>query len=392
MTQHFDVMVLGAGMVGATAALALARKGYSIALIERQPMGQLDSQITEQYDLRVSAVSPASQQLLGNLGVWQDVRQLRSYDYHHMSIWHENGTASMSFSAEQIGLSHLGTIIENRLLQSVLMKHLQHLPNVTIFDEQQVQSVLHLQNVVQITTTSAQLLQADLLLAADGRGSTIRELLHLPVTSGSYQQTAIVANVTTAKGHRNTAWQRFLASGPLAFLPLENGQSSIVWSVDTPRAEELLQMTEDNFKAELGKAFQYKLGEIKTISRRAGFPLSWHAAEKWLEQRVMLIGDAAHGVHPLAGQGVNLGFADIAQLDRLLNAGQSAFQHKLLRKFERQRKAETRLATHLFTALKLIYSRQSPLVCKTRDLGMSIVDDNLLIKRMVLQSAVHNMV
>jgi len=211
------------------------------------------------------------------------------------------------------------------------------------------------------------------------------------VTSGSYAQTAIVANVTTEKPHESTAWQRFLVTGPLAFLPLSNGQSSIVWSADTARAEELLQLPDKDFMLQLSEAFEFRLGSITAMSTRAGFSLSWHTADKCLDGRVLLMGDAAHGVHPLAGQGVNLGFADVAALQGLLKPGQPVYQYRLLRAFERQRKAEAVTATHLFSALKLFYAQQSPALCGIRDAGMSVVDKNAVIKRLVLQSAVHNM-
>jgi len=391
MKNKFDVLVLGAGMVGATTALALASNGYSVGLVERQDVDQLNTALPADFDLRVSAISPASQQLLHELGVWNDVTQLRCCDYQKMKVWHENGSALMQFSSEQIATSHLGSIVENRLLQAVLLQHLKPLPNVKIFKQQEVISLQQLDNRVQISTTNNSMLEAELLIAADGRESTARKLLNLPVTSGSYAQTAIVANVTTEKPHESTAWQRFLVTGPLAFLPLSNGQSSIVWSADTARAEELLQLPDKDFMLQLSEAFEFRLGSITAMSTRAGFSLSWHTADKWLDGRVLLMGDAAHGVHPLAGQGVNLGFADVAALQGLLKPGQPVYQYRLLRAFERQRKAEAVTATHLFSALKLFYAQQSPALCGIRDAGMSVVDKNAVIKRLVLQSAVHNM-
>ncbi len=391
MKNKFDVLVLGAGMVGATTALALASNGYSVGLVERQDVDQLNTALPADFDLRVSAISPASQQLLHELGVWNDVTQLRCCDYQKMKVWHENGSALMQFSSEQIATSHLGSIVENRLLQAVLLQHLKPLPNVKIFKQQEVISLQQLDDRVQISTTNNSMLEAELLIAADGRESTARKLLNLPVTSGSYAQTAIVANVTTEKPHESTAWQRFLVTGPLAFLPLSNGQSSIVWSADTARAEELLQLPDKDFMLQLSEAFEFRLGSITAMSTRAGFSLSWHTTDKWLDGRVLLMGDAAHGVHPLAGQGVNLGFADVAALQGLLKPGQPVYQYRLLRAFERQRKAEAVTATHLFSALKLFYAQQSPALCGIRDAGMSVVDKNAVIKRLVLQSAVHNM-
>ena len=308
-----------------------------------------------------------------------------------MSVWHENGQAQMNFSCEQIGIGHLGTIVENQLLQSVLMQQLNYLPNVELLGEQEIVAINQQADAVEVKTSNGTRLRASLLVAADGRESTVRALLHLPVTSGSYRQTAIVANVSTEYPHQQTAWQRFLSTGPLAFLPLSNGQSSIVWSVDTDRAEELLQLSDADFMQQLSEAFECRLGRVTDCSARAGFALGWHAASRWLAGRVLLIGDAAHGVHPLAGQGVNLGFGDVALLHRWLLPGQPVYRPRVLRRFERQRKAETVTATHLFSALKLIYAQRSPLLCKIRDCGMSLVDSTSLFKRLVLQSAVQNM-
>ena len=230
-----------------------------------------------------------------------------------------------------------------------------------------------------------------MLLAADGRNSTAARLLQVPVVGGTYQQMAIVANVDTELPHHNTAWQRFLATGPLAFLPLSNGQSSIVWSADDELAQELLALSDSEFTERLAEAFEYRLGRVTATSQRASFPLHWHSAEQWLTGRVLLIGDAAHGVHPLAGQGVNLGFGDVALLDNLLTTGEPVFQPRLLRRFERQRKAETVTATHLFTALKQIYAQTNPVLCLARDVGMSLVEKNRMVKRLVMLSAMHNM-
>lgn len=391
MKQQFDVIVVGAGMVGASAALALARKGLTVAMVERQPFSDNDWQQTDEVDLRVSAISPASQQLLAQLGIWSEIQQYRFCDYHKMCVWHENGSAQMNFACEQTGASHLGTIVENSLIQWVLHKQLKLLNNVTLFGEQVVESIQQSDQSITLLTSAKQTLNGQILIAADGRDSTVRKLRHVPATSGSYQQTAIVANVSTEQSHQNTAWQRFLATGPLAFLPLSNGQSSIVWSADTARAAELLQLAEADFMQQLAEALEHRLGAVTATSARAGFPLAWHLSERWLDGRVLFIGDAAHGVHPLAGQGVNLGFADVALLASSIPAGQSVYDHKRLRRFERQRKAESATAMHLFSALKVFYAQQNPLLCLGRDMGMSIVEKNLLIKRLVIQSAMHNM-
>jgi ubiquinone biosynthesis UbiH/UbiF/VisC/COQ6 family hydroxylase len=391
VSQRYDVLIVGAGMVGATAALAFARKGYQVALMERELLDDFDITGSDDIDLRVSAISPASQQLLSELGVWPEVQRLRSCDYHEMHVWHEHGDAQMHFSAQQIAASHLGTIVENRSLVAVLIQHLRYLKNVDLFHSCMVSQIEQSDDRVAVVTSEGKTIQAGLLLAADGRQSGVRSILEVSVVSGDYHQSAIVANVKTGLPHQNTAWQRFLATGPLAFLPLWNGQCSIVWSADTQYAESLMALPDDKFNRSLEAAFESRLGSIEGCSQRAIFPLNWHQANQWLSGRVLLIGDAAHGVHPLAGQGVNLGFSDVAVLIALFSNGEDLYQPKRLRRFERQRKAETVLATHLFTTLKHIYAQQNDCVCQVRDMGMKIVDGMPLIRFKVIQNAINSM-
>ncbi len=391
MNGQYDAVVLGAGMVGGATALALARSGYRVALVERASLDDLKAPDTGRVDLRVSAISPASQHLLGQLGVWKDI-QPQACDYHYMDVWHEHGNARMHFAAEQLAIHHLGSIVENRYIQAALLRHLEPLPNVSLFQQQPLSDLQQSDESVQITIGDGQTLSAKLLIAADGRNSSVRSRLHLPALSGDYRQTAIVANVQTTEPHRHTAYQRFLSTGPLAFLPLADGQSSIVWSADTERAETLLVLDDDAFCEALATAFEYRLGAVTGCSERAGFALGWHSASQWLSGRVLLIGDAAHGVHPLAGQGVNLGFGDVALLRELFSGPDVALDtRRRLRRFERQRKAQTLTATHLFGALKQIYGHESLALARLRDLGMNLVENSQMIKRTVLQSAIRNM-
>jgi 2-polyprenylphenol 6-hydroxylase len=390
MSRNYDVLVVGAGMVGACAALAFARKGYQVVLMEREALDSIEMPNNDEIDLRVSAISPASQQLLSELGVWPEVHRERSCDYHSMNVWHENGTAQVHFSAQQIAVSHLGSIVENRLLQALLLQQLRYLKNVDLFQSCVLDQIEQSEDSVTVFTCEGKSIQASLLLAADGRQSSVRSVLDMSVSSGDYHQSAIVANVKTELSHQNTAWQRFLSTGPLAFLPLWDGQCSIVWSADTQYAETLMALPVDDFKQALQAAFESRLGKIVDCSQRAVFSLHWHQANQWLSGRVLLIGDAAHGVHPLAGQGVNLGFSDVALLNRMFAAGENLYQVKRLRRFERQRKAETVLATKLFSALKQIYAQQDPIFSLMRDVGMSIVDKNPIVNRILIQKALNN--
>ncbi len=233
-------------------------------------------------------------------------------------------------------------------------------------------------------------MQTSLLLAADGRSSPTRKLAGIDARSGSFDQTAFVANVTTELPHRQTAWQRFLATGPLAFLPLANGQSSIVWSCDNDFADELRDLGEDEFCLALGEAFEYKLGTVTSCGERGEFPLGWHQCDRWLQQRVLLIGDAAHSVHPLAGQGVNLGFSDVASLADSLGDARDRIETNRLRRYERQRKSETWLAGQSFGGLKWLYGIEQQPVAGLRDLGMRLVEKTPWFKRSLMQKAIQN--
>jgi len=346
MSERFDIAVAGAGMVGACAALSLARSGFRIALIEPVAVNPGPINATSSYGERVSAISPASEQILTRLGVWSEMDQSRLCRYEQMFIWHENGDARIQFDSVELARESLGTIIENQQILRALLTVCESQPEIEWFQPDAIGSITeNSQRGVSLKLKSGVDLDADLLLAADGRNSTTRELAGLKAINGSYDQIAIVANVVTEKPHQHTAWQRFLSTGPLAMLPLANGESSIVWSCDSDFADELINRDDELFCSALSHAFEYRLGEVKSIGKRLCFPLGWHSCEQWLGNRVLLIGDAAHGVHPLAGQGVNLGFSDVELLTHQIGGLDKPWHRAKLRRFERQRKSETAIAT-----------------------------------------------
>ena len=385
-----DIIVVGAGMVGAAAACALAANGFEIALVEARPPAATEA--GADYDLRVSAISPCSRDLLERLGVWQRLDAGRVCAYEKMHIWHQPGSASVAFDAVDLARDDLGAIVENRLLQQALHRACERQPRIRWYMPDSVETLLaNTAGGVEIALASGQRLRAGLLIAADGRNSPVRRLAGIDTHGGQYRQTAIVANVDTALPHRQTAWQRFLATGPLAFLPLANGQSSIVWSCDDPLGRELLDCDEDEFRARLGEAFEYRLGEVTGCSRRLAFPLGWHRCERWLEGGVLLAGDAAHSVHPLAGQGVNLGFSDVEMLARLLAGGPESITRKLLRRYERARKSETWVAIRGMGGFKWLYGLDRQPMTGLRDLGMRVVANSPWIRRALMQKATENL-
>ena len=392
MSQDFDIVVAGAGMVGACAALSLARQGFKIGLIEPAELTQDTLDSDAEYDLRVSAISPTSQEILTSLGVWQRMHQQRLCFYEQMVIWHEHGNACIRFDSVDLAREHLGAIVENRQIVQALHRACEDEQNIEWFNGETIVDLKeNSQQGVSLQLLSGTCLSADLLIAADGRTSNTRKLAGIERITGDYKQRAIVANVVTTQSHQATAWQRFLSTGPLAFLPLANGQSSIVWSCDNGLAEEMLDCSDKDFCAALGEAMEFQLGEVSSVGKRLSFPLGWHSCNQWLKNRVLLIGDAAHGVHPLAGQGVNLGFSDVDLLTRKIGGLDQAWNTKKLRQFERQRKSETSLATHAFSGLKWIYGIDNWPVNQIRDLGMQLVQANPVARRSLMSQALRNL-
>ncbi len=390
-SDRFDIIVAGAGMVGSCAAVALAAEGMRVALVEPMRASAGNTEAEQEYDLRVSAISPGSRAILQRIGIWDQLNADRICYYEQMHIWHQHGEASVSFDAVDLARDNLGAIVENRLIQRGLHRACSASPNIEWFMPDRIETLLDNQaEGVELRLESGRCISATLLIAADGRSSATRKLAGLEVQSGSYRQTAIVANVDTTLPHRHISWQRFLSTGPLAFLPLANGQSSIVWSCDDAFAEEVIALEDEAFCAALAEAFEFRLGEISACSERRSFPLGWHHCERWLQGRILLIGDAAHGVHPLAGQGVNLGFSDVELCARLISGQRGAITQKQLRRYERQRKSETWVASSAFSALKTVYGFDQPWITHPRDLGMRLIDNAPLLKRAMVGRAVHN--
>ena len=391
MSRQFDVIVAGAGMVGSCAALALAARGMRVALIEAAPPLAQDSDPERPYDLRVSAISPRSRHLLQQLGIWQRLDAERICYYEQMHIWHQHGSASVSFDAVDLARDNLGAIVENRLIQQTLHQACDVERGIEWFRPDRIEILLeNTDRGVEIRLESGRCIDAGLLIAADGRNSPTRALAGIDIQSGSYRQSAIVANVDTAVAHRHTAWQRFLSTGPLAFLPLANGQSSIVWSCDDELAEQLSSVDNDAFCEALGEAFEFRLGEVTGAAERRSFPLGWHSCERWLLGRVLLMGDAAHSVHPLAGQGVNLGFSDVDLCARTIGACRDMIPQQLLRRYERQRKSETWFAANSFSALKWVYGLEQGGMPQLRNLGMHLIDSTPWLKRAMVGKALQN--
>ncbi|MDX1554127.1 MAG: UbiH/UbiF/VisC/COQ6 family ubiquinone biosynthesis hydroxylase, partial [Marinobacter sp.] len=327
---HFDILVVGGGMVGSALALGLSRQSWNVGLVEgsdRKTLLQESTQVADVdgFDPRVSAISVASQRLLEQLGVWPDIAAGRHCPYQTMTVWDGDGTGRIQFEAAELRAPALGTIIENRRIVRALFTALAD-SSVELIDGVKVTGWWQDGNTRGIRLEDDRMLAAQLVVAADGAHSRLRQWVGLPTREWDYDQQAIVCTVRTAQSHRFTAWQRFSPTGPLAFLPLltESGDEhfcSIVWSQDTEEARRLMALDDDAFRAELENAIERELGSVEVVSRRYAFPLRQRHAKDYITTGFALVGDAAHTIHPLAGQGANLGYGDVrALLDELLRA------------------------------------------------------------------------
>jgi 2-octaprenylphenol hydroxylase len=382
----FDVLIVGGGPVGACAGALLAHGSLRVCILEPRrpppPTGDLDS--------RVVAISRASERILNSAGAWTRVAGARVEAYERMRIWHESTSPAnaLVFDAAEVGEPNLGYIIENRLLQTALLDgftaaggHLQ------AADFQQ----LHVGADAVTVDTSAGTLSAKLVIGADGARSAVRESVGLTASVSDFNETAIVATVVTERSHEKTAWQRFMRNGTLAFLPLADGTSSIVWSADNGLAADLIAMSVADFNTELTRASDLALGPTRLVGERITFPLQRISAHRYVTQRCALIGDAAHVVHPLAGQGVNLGLLDAATIAQLVLDARAEREDpgalRVLRPYERWRKSEVAFMSTAIDAFDRFLAHGTGPVSKLAQRGLGWVNRSQEIKRMFVNRA-----
>ena len=391
----FDVIIVGGGPVGACAGALLAgstaeTSGLSVALLEPRPPQAAPAEARP--DPRVVALSRASERLLKRTGAWTRMPAERLAAYERMRIWHESVAPSSAgvlvFDAADVAEPNLGYIAETRALQTALLAafaaaggHIESAPFSALAIGQEE---------VQVSTPGG-VLTARLVVGADGARSALRSAAGLTVDTRAYGQTAIVANVATARPHESTAWQRFMHDGTLAFLPLANGSSSIVWSADDTRAADLASLSDAAFAVELDRASDLALGETRLVSERLSFPLVRLAAQRYVAQRVALIGDAAHVVHPLAGQGANLGLLDAAALAQQVKAAVAAREDpgamRVLRAYERWRKSETAAMAVSIDAFDRLLAHGAGPLARLAQRGLSWVNASQELRRFFIYRA-----
>ncbi len=383
-----DVVVVGGGMAGAAAALALARGGLDVALVEaRQPRPW---SAHDAVDLRVVALAPSSADLLDALGVWADISHARAQAYRHMHVWDAESGAVLDMDACHAGRAAMGWIVENRLVQHLLWEALEA-GGVPCRCPAEVVALDAQDDHVAVRLADATALKARVLVAADGSASPLRGMVGLRTTGHDYRQRAVVAHIATERGHADTAWQRFLPGGPVALLPLADGRCSLVWSLPEAAARDVMVMDDDAFCEAVGVASDLRLGRVTATSKRASFPLQLQLAQAYRVGRVVLLGDAAHTVHPLAGQGINLGLRDVAELRDVLvgahEAGRDVGGERVLQAYARRRHSANAVDAWSLDALARIYAWQVPPLVAVRGLGMRIVDHLPPLKRALVRHA-----
>ncbi|GFM49953.1 2-octaprenyl-3-methyl-6-methoxy-1,4-benzoquinol hydroxylase [Pseudomonas capsici] len=343
METRADVLIVGAGMVGSALALALQGSGLDVVVVDGGPLSVKPFDPQSSFEPRVSALSAASQRILQRLDVWEGIAARRASPYGQMHVWDGSGTGEIHFSASSVHAEVLGHIVENRVVQDALLERL-HDSDIGLLGNARLEHMRHSGDDWLLTLADGRQLRAPLVIAADGANSAVRRLTGTPTREWDYLHHAIVTSVRTADSHRRTAWQRFTDDGPLAFLPLEReGEHwcSIVWSVTPLEAERLMALDDEAFCRELERAFEDRLGTVLAADPRVCVPLRQRHAKRYVAPGLALIGDAAHTIHPLAGQGVNLGFLDAAVLAEVLlhaaERGERLADVRVLGRYERRR-------------------------------------------------------
>jgi len=388
-SKHYDVIIVGGGMVGLTLACALGQQAFSVAVVEAYE--PLDIQAGDDYELRVSAISKSSQQVFENINAWQGMLKRRASPYQHMHVWDATGDGKIHVDAADLGVDVLGHIIENRVVQFSLYEQCQQLRNVELFCPHQVKEIHYSEAQSEIILDDESCITTKLLVGADGANSKVRDVAGIVIDKSAYEQKGVVSVVKSTQFHKSTAWQRFLPTGPLAFLPLSDGRCSIVWSAENQRADELLAMDDETFCRELEQEFDYTLGKVESVGQRAAFPLIRRHANEYVKKGLALIGDAAHTIHPLAGQGVNLGILDAAALaETLVTArakGQNIASITTLRKYERWRRADNSLMMYSMSGFKNLFSNEQSNLAFIRNAGLNLVNSMGPVKHKFMRHA-----
>ncbi|QWU98733.1 FAD-dependent oxidoreductase [Francisella salimarina] len=384
-----DVVIVGGGMVGLSLALSLHQNGLQVAVIEAREINHKHLN-SDRVETRVSAVNHTSTRLLQDLGVWKAIKSNRISPYYQMCVWDDVPSESITISAEEISEHNLGNIVENDVITQALFTEISN-TGIEIFTNQKIEKIQKNGNT-ELVVLADKIVETSLIVGADGANSFVRDYFNFETKVKPYKHTAIVATLELEKQHNQTAYQRFYDKGVLAFLPLENpNKASIVWSVKTDYADFLMSLADEKFELELAKAINKTLGSVKLLSKRFSFELIQRHAKSYIKSNVVLVGDAAHTIHPLAGQGVNIGFKDVIALSKVVSEafakGRLIGHISTLDKYQRERKLDNTKMIALMKAFKEVFGSESDYIKKARRAGFEFVDKYSIVKSLVVKQA-----
>lgn len=388
--MKYDLIVIGGGLVGASLVAALKESGLRVALIESQQPEALPDDTS--WDRRIYAISPGSTAFLKELGAWQRINAERLTPVYDMAVYGDDYTSHIDFSAYEIGVSELAFIAENRQLHAAVWHVLNadHNNTVDIICPARCEALTWHDTHVDVQLTDGRILQTALVVGADGVNSWVRQQAGIDVIRHSYQQIGLVANFNVERSHRNIAYQWFRRDGILALLPLADQQVSMVWSTETKHAEQLRELPAAELCQRVAEASDHRLGKLELLSQPVGFPLNCVHVDQLVKPRLALLGDAAHGIHPLAGQGVNLGLRDTRELAALINGRglqSDCGDYLFLRRYERARKEDI-LAMELATdGLQKLFNNSNPTLSRLRNLGLAMTNHVSILKNRLMQHA-----
>ena len=387
--MEFDVVIVGGGLVGASLAAALKTSDLKLALIENHSFPNLPINSND-WDARIYAITPGNAKFLQECGAWQHLNMDRVQQVEEMRVFGDSGS-ELDFSAYQIGAAELTFILESRLLQQAIWTEIQSQDNLTIINPARCATVEWRADAAYLNLVDGRQIKTKLIVGADGRDSWIRHQAGMPETPTPYQQHGLVANFSTEKNHHSTAYQWFQPDGILALLPLPGKKVSIVWSVSPQKAEKLLALPPEDFCAQVATASQNTLGKLNVVTPPAAFSLRVLNLAHLVKPRLALIGDAAHNVHPLSGQGVNLGFRDVRKLAEVLNnrGGLDCGDLNLLNRYDSARRNDIMTMQLTTDALKHLFVNNHPLLRPLRNIGLSATNALVPLKKILARHALN---
>ncbi|WP_120806560.1 MULTISPECIES: 3-demethoxyubiquinol 3-hydroxylase [Yersinia] len=368
--QSYDVVVVGGGMVGAAAALGLAQRGWSVALLEHEAPPVFDIQSAP--DLRISAIGCTSVGLLKQLGAWQRVQEMRYAPYRRLETWEMPGS-KVVFDAASLSLPELGFMVENRVLQLALWQQIDECTNLTLLCPSRLQSMVRVEQHWQLTLDTQEQLQARLVVGADGANSLVRRLAGIGTSGWQYRQSCMLITVDTGAPAQDVTWQQFFPSGPRAFLPLFDNWASLVWYDSPQRIRQLQSLPLAQLNQEIAAAFPERLGRVNAIAA-GSFPLTRRHAQRYVQSGLVLLGDAAHTINPLAGQGVNLGYRDVDALLDVMNEARELAEpwdsETVLLRYQRKRRTDNLMMQSGMDLFYTAFSNDLPPVKMVRNLAL----------------------